>query len=44
MIVGINSRSDYMVVNTSKAKQLTNVSAWGTDDALTLKHAIEFTL
>ncbi|HFF8044449.1 translational GTPase TypA [Acinetobacter baumannii] len=44
MIVGINSRSDDMVVNPTKAKQLTNVRASGTDDALTLTPAIEFTL
>ena len=44
MIVGINSRSDDMVVNPTKAKQLTNVRASGTDDALTLVPAIEFTL
>ena len=44
MIVGINSRSDDMVVNPTKAKQLTNVRASGTDDALTLVPNIEFTL
>ena len=44
MIVGINSRSDDMVVNPTKAKQLTNVRASGTDDALTLVPAIEYTL
>src|SRR5690554_897796 len=44
MIVGINSRSDDMTVNPTKAKQLTNVRASGTDDALTLVPAIEFTL
>ena len=44
MIVGINSRSDDMVVNPTKAKQLTNVRASGTDDALTLTPPIEFTL
>ncbi len=44
MIVGINSRSDDMAVNPTKAKQLTNVRASGTDDALTLVPAIEFTL
>ena len=44
MIVGINSRSDDMVVNPTKAKQLTNVRASGTDDALTLTPAIEYTL
>src|SRR5574344_2232771 len=44
MIIGINSRSDDMTVNPTKAKQLTNVRASGTDDALTLVPAIEFTL
>jgi GTP-binding protein len=44
MIIGINSRSDDMVVNPTKAKQLTNVRASGTDDALTLTPAIEYTL
>ena len=50
MIVGQNSRSDDMVVNPTKAKQLTNVRASGTDDAIiltppiifTLEHALEF--
>ena len=36
MIVGQNSRSDDMVVNPTKAKQLTNVRASGTDDAIIL--------
>lgn len=44
MIVGINSRGDDMVVNPTKAKQLTNVRASGTDEALTLTPAIKFTL
>ncbi len=44
MIIGINSRSDDMTVNPTKAKQLTNVRASGTDDALTLVPAIEYTL
>jgi GTP-binding protein len=44
MIVGINSRSDDMAVNPTKAKQLTNVRASGTDEALTLVPAIEYTL
>lgn len=44
MIVGINSRSDDMVVNPTKAKQLTNVRASGTDEALTLTPALEYTL
>ncbi|WP_296404123.1 translational GTPase TypA [Psychrobacter sp.] len=44
MIVGLNSRSDDMVVNPTTAKQLTNVRASGTDEALTLVPAIKFTL
>ena len=44
MIVGINSRSDDMVVNPTKAKQLTNVRASGTDDALTLTLALNLRL
>ena len=44
MIIGINSRSDDMVVNPTKAKQLTNVRASGTDEALTLTPAMEYTL
>lgn len=44
MIIGINSRSDDMVVNPTKGKQLTNVRASGTDEALTLTPAIEYTL
>ncbi len=44
MIVGINSRSDDMVVNPTTAKQLTNVRASGTDEALTLVPAIKLTL
>ena len=44
MIVGINSRGDDMVVNPTKAKQLTNIRASGTDEALTLTPAIKYTL
>ncbi|MGO1375644.1 translational GTPase TypA [Psychrobacter sp. AOP5-GZ1-6] len=44
MIVGLNSRSDDMTVNPTTAKQLTNVRASGTDEALTLTPAVKFTL
>ena len=44
MSVGQNSRSDDMVVNPTKAKQLTNVRASGTDDAIILTPPIIFTL
>lgn len=36
MIVGIHSRDNDLVVNPMKAKQLTNVRASGTDEAITL--------
>ena len=50
MIVGIHSRDNDLVVNVSKTKQLTNIRASGTDDAilltppqkLTLEQALEF--
>lgn len=44
MIVGINSRSDDMAVNPTKAKQLTNVRASGTDEAIALVPPIRHTL
>ncbi len=44
MIVGQNARGDDMVVNPTKAKQLTNVRASGTDEALTLVPHIRMTL
>ena len=43
-IVGIHSRSNDLVVNTIKGKQLTNVRASGTDEALTLVPPIKHTL
>jgi GTP-binding protein len=50
MIIGIHSRDNDLVVNPLKGKQLTNVRASGTDDAimlvppitLTLEQALEF--
>ena len=50
MIIGIHSRDNDLVVNPIKGKQLTNVRASGTDEAvrlitpiqLTLESAIEF--
>ncbi len=36
MVVGIHSRDNDLVVNPMKAKQLTNVRASGTDEAITL--------
>lgn len=43
-IVGIHSRSNDLVVNPIKGKQLTNVRAAGTDEALTLVPPINHTL
>lgn len=43
-VIGIHSRSNDLTVNCLKAKQLTNVRAAGTDDALTLTPAIVLTL
>jgi len=43
-IVGLHSRSNDLVVNTIKGKQLTNVRASGTDEALTLVPHITHTL
>jgi GTP-binding protein len=44
-IVGIHSRENDLVVNPTKAKQLTNVRASGTDEAITLvppiRHSLE---
>ena len=44
MIIGLNSRNDDMTVNPTTGKQLTNVRASGTDEALTLTPAVKFTL
>ena len=44
MIIGLNSRNDDMAVNPTTGKQLTNVRASGTDEALTLTPAVKFTL
>jgi len=43
-IVGIHNRSNDLVVNPTKGKQLTNVRASGTDEALTLSPPIKHTL
>ena len=43
-VVGIHSRDNDLVVNPTKAKQLTNVRAAGTDEALTLTPPINHTL
>jgi len=44
MIVGIHSRNNDLVVNVTKEKQLTNVRASGTDEAIVLTPPIRLTL
>ena len=44
MIIGIHSRDNDLVVNPIKGKQLTNVRASGTDEAVRLEPPIELTL
>ena len=44
MLVGIHSRSNDLVVNPTKAKQLTNMRASGSDEALTLSPIQKMTL
>ena len=43
-IIGLHSRSNDLTVNPTKGKQLTNVRASGTDEALTLTPPIRHTL
>ena len=44
MIIGINSRQNDLCVNPTKAKQLTNIRAAGTDENLVLSPPIRFSL
>ena len=44
MIIGINSRQDDLVVNPTKAKQLTNIRAAGSDENIVLTPPIRFSL
>ncbi|MGC9386356.1 MAG: translational GTPase TypA [Hydrogenovibrio sp.] len=44
MIIGLHSRANDLTVNPLKGKQLTNMRASGTDEALTLTPPIRFTL
>jgi GTP-binding protein len=44
MIIGVHSRDNDLVVNPIKGKQLTNVRASGTDEAVRLVPPIELTL
>lgn len=43
-IVGLHSRNNDLAVNPTKGKQLNNIRAAGTDEALTLSPPIRFTL
>ena len=43
-MIGIHSRSNDLTVNCLKGKQLTNIRAAGSDEALTLTPPIRFTL
>ena len=44
MVVGIHNRANDLVVNPSKAKQLTNIRAAGTDENLILTRPVRLTL
>lgn len=44
MVIGKHSRDNDLVVNPSKAKQLTNIRAAGTDESINLTPAIKFSL
>ena len=44
MIVGIHSRGNDLVVNPTKAKQLTNIRAAGSDENIVLTPAIRLSL
>ena len=44
MIIGIHSRNNDLVVNPLKGKQLTNIRASGSDDAVILTTPINVTL
>ncbi len=44
MIIGINARDNDLVVNVLKGKQLTNVRASGTDEAVVLTTPVQVTL
>jgi len=43
-IVGLHSRINDLAVNPTKGKQLNNIRAAGTDEALTLSPPVRFTL
>jgi GTP-binding protein len=44
MVIGENSRPEEMIANPTKAKQLTNIRAAGSDDAIKLKPPKHLTL
>jgi len=44
MIIGVNSRQDDMIVNPTKAKQLTNIRAAGSDENIVLSPPIRLSL
>ncbi len=44
MIIGIHNRSNDLVVNVTKTKQLTNIRAAGSDENIVLTPPIDFTL
>jgi GTP-binding protein len=44
MIIGINNRQSDMVVNPTKAKQLTNIRAAGSDENIVLSPPVRFSL
>jgi len=44
IIVGINSRQSDMIVNPTKAKQLTNIRAAGSDENIVLTPPVRFSL
>ncbi|MBF0446692.1 MAG: translational GTPase TypA [Magnetococcales bacterium] len=44
MIIGVNNRNDDLVVNPLKAKQLTNIRASGSDEAISLTPPIRLSL
>ena len=44
MVIGIHSRDNDLIVNPIKGKQLTNVRASGTDEAVRLVPAIQMSL
>jgi len=44
MVIGIHSRTNDLVVNPTKAKQLTNIRAAGTDENLVLSPPIRYSL